>query len=154
MTQLVAGTSRNDHVAERGWAWYYYDAHVQDGVVADFQVTIEQSGDGDTDLYVKYEELPLLWDYDYRNALVVDSYALTVGSPDEGRYYIGVYGYTVEGDADLSYTIGLTVSAGEDCESKCSSHGYCSAGACHCEGPYEGDNCEISRSPPHVLSRH
>ena len=56
----------------------------------------------DSDLYVKFEELPSLWVYDFRNALVVPNYFLTIGNPAVGRYYIGMYGFS---DSDFSIHI-------------------------------------------------
>lgn len=45
-------------------------------------------------MYVKFGELPTLWYYDFRDAGILTDYALPVGSPQEGRYYIGIYGYS------------------------------------------------------------
>jgi hypothetical protein len=118
---------------------YFFDSVAEDGLIPDFQIVVIQTGvdSGDTDLYVKFEEIPTLFYYDYRNAAIVVNYALTVGSPEEGRYYIGIYGYNA-----CEYSIHVNVIHDSECENLCSSHGYCSNDACHCTGPFSGDNCE------------
>jgi len=135
------------------WDWYYYDTTLQDGTVPDFQVVVNQTMGGgcDTDLYIKFEDMPMLWDYDYRNALTIQNYALTVGGPMEGRYFIGIYTYSVgDGYEECGYTIRLDQErAGQECESGCSSHGYCSNGICECSGPFAGSNCETMTEDLH-----
>jgi len=118
---------------------YYFDSTGEEGNIPQFQIVVNQTGNaqGDTDLYVSFDEVPTLFDYDFRNAAVLDNYALTVGNPLEGRYYIGIYGYNA-----ADYTIHVNVLVGGDCDNLCSSHGYCSNDVCHCTGPFEGENCE------------
>jgi len=111
-----------------------------------FQITIthnnllriivnETTDNGDVDLYVKYDAIPTLWSFDYRDTTVQRNVVLNITEPSLGTWYIGMYGYR-----NTSFM--LTVSTASSCPSQCSLHGTCQGSSCNCDTGFSGIACE------------
>jgi len=138
---LSDGRALQGSTARWTWKYYYYRAEYSSTLqqVPEFFVIVnETSTTGDSDLYVRYGALPTLWDYDARDATLRKDYAVKMGSPTEGVYYFGIYGYD-----DVSWSIRVQTSEeAVPCSDICSDHGTCSGGSCNCYQNFAGNHCE------------
>jgi hypothetical protein len=82
--QPVSGT-----VASKSWT--YYSATVTSGKTLNIQVT---SNAGDVDVYIKYNAIPDLWSYDYRDTSAKKNFSIEITAPQMGVWYFGFYGFT------------------------------------------------------------
>jgi len=146
-TPIIAlndGVTISNHINLYSWEYFYFNSVEVSGSIPSFTVIINQTnpGEGDSDLYISFGKLPSLFQYDFRDATIQENYALTIGSPQVGTYYIGMYGYRA-----CTYSIKLTVQGISNCDDHCSNHGTCVDDVCHCSGPFSGSKCETMTSP-------
>jgi len=132
---LTSGNSVSDHV-ETG-EWKYYHLIVPDGNM--LSVTLQGTPSGDVDLYLKHEDYPTFWSFDYLNGTIQPLSTLVLEDPQPGTWYIGCYGYRAD-----SYTLTADVEEAGGCPGECSgeSHGSCRGSRCRCEDGFEGEACE------------
>jgi hypothetical protein len=95
----------------------------------------ETQPNGDVDLYLKYNAVPTLFSYDYRDISISRNFELDVNEPHLGTWYAGLYGYR-----NTSYII--TVKTSQGCPSRCSLHGTCEGAQCRCNSQFTGVYCE------------
>uniref|UniRef100_A0A7S4JIQ6 EGF-like domain-containing protein n=1 Tax=Paramoeba aestuarina TaxID=180227 RepID=A0A7S4JIQ6_9EUKA len=121
--------------------WVYYTIENSMNTI---EILMNQVGSGsqDCDIYVKFEGLPTLTDYDVRDTTTVSSHDLKITEAQHGNYTYGLYGFK-----GCSYTTSSStyLSCPNDCSG--SSHGSCHNGdQCQCSSGYEGDACESMSS--------
>jgi len=114
--------------------WVFYTISVTTGNT--FMVSLNQTSDGDLDLYLKFGDQPTLWDFDYQDSSSDTNVALRVDNPQRGTWYIGIYGYT-------SGSYNLIATDGVQCPNNCSAHGVCRGVDCYCNTGFRGTSCEF-----------
>lgn len=133
---LVVGDTVHDHVENQEWKYYHLIVPA-DNVLS---ITLTGEGEGDVDLYLKHEEYPTFFNFDYLNGTIAPLSTLVVEDPAPGTWYIGCYGY--RGD---SYDLLVNLEHEAECVAQCSgpSHGTCgSHGTCQCQTGFTGSSCE------------
>jgi len=117
--------------------WIYYLLPLTSNNFLQFHV-IETSSGGDIDLYLKFEAIPTMYSFDYKDISVQREFTLNITEPSLGNWYGGVYGFR-----NTSFT--LTAKAGTSCPTRCSNHGTCSGSNCACKAGFSGISCENMR---------
>jgi hypothetical protein len=137
VSALTAGTPSAGHVDKAKWDYYTFQ-----NTLNTLTVTLQQTGAAgteDCDLYVRYNQMPSLSEYDYRDTGLDTTVTLKATNANVGLYYIGVYGFK-----DCTYTI--TAESKAECPNRCSgtNHGSCNrdSTSCHCTQQYSGTACE------------
>jgi hypothetical protein len=126
-------------VADSAWS-YYRLVYSSSSSTDELTITLTQTTPaGDADIYVKFQENPTEYSYDYANITVRDVSTIKMLAPQAGTWFIGVHGFR-----GCNYTIQVT-SAGE-CLNECSHHGTCNALVCACRTNYAGDYCQTRNS--------
>ena len=64
-----------------------------------------RNGNGDLDLYVRYEDYVNQDDYDYRSNMQTNNEQIIIKQPRLGRYYVGLYANQNSSDVELSASI-------------------------------------------------
>eukprot|EP01094_Clydonella_sp_ATCC50884_P022664 TRINITY_DN525_c0_g1_i1.p1 TRINITY_DN525_c0_g1~~TRINITY_DN525_c0_g1_i1.p1 ORF type:complete len:574 (-),score=194.62 TRINITY_DN525_c0_g1_i1:43-1764(-) len=131
---LVSQQSMSESVAQAEWKYYYLDITNENELRIIVNETTEA---GDSDIYVRKDSMPSLWEFDYRDSSIQHNYQLTVDGVSRGTYFVGIYGYRA-----TSYRIEAQYGALEVCENRCSDHGECSGRVCSCMAGYSGESCE------------
>jgi len=103
-------------------------------------ITLNQIGGGDCDLYVRFNEVPSVWNWDYANVTLNSISTIMISDARIGYYYAGVYGFQ-----SCNYSIVATTS--NQCPNKCSNRGTCSSLTCSCPLKYSGDYCQTRNAP-------
>merc|ERR1711916_417443 len=100
---------------------------------------------GDSDIFVKYMDIPNHQNFDVRNIDINDEYSVLLENPTPGKYYVGVNGWR-ESVYDISVTQDSNIC---DSEIPCSKHGDCESGesSCTCEDGFTGKSCETMSVP-------
>ena len=62
-------------------------------------------GNGDLDLYVRYDDYVNQDDYDYRSNMQTNNEQIIINQPHSGRYYVGLYANQHSSDVELSASI-------------------------------------------------
>eukprot|EP01095_Lingulamoeba_sp_RSL-Kostka_P003753 TRINITY_DN1476_c0_g1_i1.p1 TRINITY_DN1476_c0_g1~~TRINITY_DN1476_c0_g1_i1.p1 ORF type:complete len:581 (+),score=207.41 TRINITY_DN1476_c0_g1_i1:44-1786(+) len=136
ITNITDGQIRHDSVGNKEWNYYSFESSVfVGGPAPTIKIEVNQTSPGDSDLYVAYERIPTLYDFDLRDATLQVNYFVSGANPQAGTYYIGVYGYS-----GCDYNIRSATE--QSCPSQCSRHGVCSGSICQCDNGYSGTACE------------
>ncbi len=91
---LTSGEPVPDIAGEEG-SLAYYRITVPEGTASLVTETVAASNVGDdVDLYVRYGELPTIYDYDAESAFVTGNENVYIDAPQAGDWFILVYGYT------------------------------------------------------------
>jgi len=98
----------------------------------------ETSNDGDSDLYIAFNRIPQLWDFDFRDATLSKNYQLTIDNAQVGVYYVALYGYK-----STQYRIAAQYASMDVCGNRCSDHGTCAVRTCTCRAEFSGSDCEL-----------
>jgi len=88
------------------------------------------------DLYIRYNNVPDLWQYDYRDTSTKLNFTISINEPSLGVWYLGFYGYR------LNSTFSFVVSNSNECPSNCSNHGICRGLMCQCQSEFNGAYCQ------------
>jgi len=137
LNQVVSGIASE-------WQWVYYFTDITEDYDSLIMTFAKTSTAGDPEFYIDYKKVPTLTSYMGKSVYYVPSKSLTIKTPRQGRYFIGVYGR--EGAA---FNIGLTSNCGV---AFCNDHGTCSSQVCSCDPDWYGERCELQRfcDPPCV----
>jgi len=123
--ELVTG-----YVDQNDWNFYTFVVNSQFNV----EITVQQTKDAeDCDLYVKLDNIPSRWDYDYLDMSPSKKYTLVIPDVVGRTLHIGVYGWT-------SSEYNLTVQITGTCVPQCV-HGQCISGVCVCDDAWSGPDC-------------
>jgi hypothetical protein len=118
------------YVEENVWNYYTYQANVQENIV----ITVTQLNDGDCDLYIRFNNTPSRWLFDYIDISATPTYTLTIPNVLGQVVNIGVFGWK-----KTSYNI--KVETTRSCVPDCV-HGTCTAGVCLCQDSWSGPVCD------------
>eukprot|EP01129_Flabellula_baltica_P004238 TRINITY_DN145_c0_g1_i1.p1 TRINITY_DN145_c0_g1~~TRINITY_DN145_c0_g1_i1.p1 ORF type:complete len:579 (-),score=128.57 TRINITY_DN145_c0_g1_i1:16-1752(-) len=143
---MVIGTTYTSNVEESQWKYYKLPLSQQYSSV---KVSLTQTGgaEEDCDLYGRFGQIPTVYEWDYHdtNWREVNS-ELNLVDPQQGDWYIGVYGY-----ASCHFQIKAETASG--CPNKCSKRGSCRDSVCACNIGYSGNYCEDTLEPALIGQR-
>ncbi len=138
VTLLHNGDNITSNVLAREWKYYEFDNSMNNTIVT--HLTQLNVGE-DCDLYGKYEGIPTLSSFDFRDTSTTKESELIIQGAKKGRYYIGVYGFS------SSSTFALSLRSFSECPNQCSgaTHGLCSSETynCTCYGGYSGNSSNM-----------
>jgi len=123
--------------------WKYFVYNFQSTNQRDeFNLVMTQTSPGDADLYLRFQQLPTEFQYDYANVTIRDVSTLRIPSPQSGIWYIGIHGFR-----GCNFTLLLTTAG--TCPNECSgtSHGVCIGNSCSCVSGYSGSYCQTRNTP-------
>jgi hypothetical protein len=140
--QLASGGNLLGQVSDHGWSYFYTDVTTAGQRVV-WEMTQVSTSAGDCDMYLAYDRLPSLVNYDIANVSLSATSRITISTSKAGRYNLGIYGYTA---CEFRVTASITASEAE-CNSKCSNHGTCRSGICACSTGYSGTDCGWRDAP-------
>ena len=129
---LVLDRPQTGYVAKNGWNYYHARAITESLLV----ISLEQNGDGDCDLYVKADEKPNRFTFDYVDLSLDDSMSITISEPGDHTWFIGVFGWEA-----CRYSIVLDEVKSCECGEN-NPHGECREGysECFCSVGWTGDD--------------
>jgi hypothetical protein len=132
---LNPGEQVTGYVEENIWNYYTYQADpVQDNIV----ITVSQlNPDGDCDLYVRFNNTPSRWLFDYIDISSTQTYVLSIPNVVGQVVHMGVFGWK-----KTEYN--LKVEHTQTCIPNCvQGHGTCTPeGVCRCVDPWSGPACD------------
>lgn len=129
---ITLGQNYVASVASKGWL--YYTASITKN--NNLQVFVSQNGTGgDVDLYIRYNAVPDLWNYDYRDTSLLQNFNIVINEPSLGVWYFGFYGFQ---QTNFSFN----VSNSNQCPNNCSNHGVCRGIVCQCQSGFNGLYCQ------------
>ena len=122
------------------FSWNYYTFRSSTANSIRISMTPGAIADGDCDLYVRKDERPTIFRYDYKDTSLSTNATLDIATPGDHTWHIGVHGYR---RCDYQITLGTITDSGN-----CQHGGQPSgAGSCICPPGYGGDLCEITVRP-------
>jgi len=119
-------------VARGAWTYFKFDVIVNNLLTI---IVNETSPNGDIDLYVKFNDIPNLYNYDFRDTSVSANFQIDIAEPQLGTWYVGLYGYR-----NTSFLFSVKTIT-QECTQRCSLHGNC-VGYCACFPGFSGSSCE------------
>jgi len=132
LTRLNMGVGFTDYVGYQQWNYYQLSV----GTTTDLLVMVNQtSTTGDVDLYIKYNQIPTMWNYDFRDTSLLQNFAVTINEPTSGTWYLGAYGFQA-----TNYSIKAITFI--QCPNQCSQHGSCIGTDCSCNSGFSGSFCQ------------
>ena len=146
----VNGPETVGTVAARGWSFFNVRL-LQPAPLLRVRVT-EQSSDRmhDVDVYVRYDKVPSMFEWDYANATLADATLVSITDARAGYWYIGVYGFQCPTGTVCRFSVQVsTPSAANTCPNQCSNHGTCNpvTSLCQCAQGYSGEYCGTRNDP-------
>jgi hypothetical protein len=134
-TMAVYDTPYTGFVDDNMWNYYNFRPDQSSNVVVSLNQT---STDMDCDLYIRKDENPTRFQYNYRDISFQQNFSITIENPSFSFYYIGVYGYKA-----CSYL--LQIQSSRNCPNSCTdaNHGVCQQGHCICKDGWTGDDCSV-----------
>jgi len=88
---IIENFSENDNISGEKNSTLYYQINVEENF--NFLSISIYGGIGDCDLYIKYDTLPTIEDYDYAPLVGGNSETVTLNDPLPGKWFIMLYGY-------------------------------------------------------------
>ena len=127
--------------------WEYFETRVENPgwtVVWNVSENQDPGETSDCDLYVSFNNIPTLWNWDFSNTTFGDESTIQIpNARTDGRYILGVFGFL-----PCSFVVSVKAFPPDfGCPDRCSLHGDCRHGQCHCHPGFEGDVCEWMDSP-------
>ena len=117
-------------------AWNFYTARIITNTALIISLA-QEGGEGDCDLYVRADEPPTRFQFDYIDQSLAEEFSIIVREPGDHQWYIGVFGWKA-----CAYTLTLdeekVCACGEN-----NPHGHCEEGSteCMCEAGWGGVDC-------------
>jgi hypothetical protein len=136
---LTANTPVDSSVGFRNWAYYKFTSVKG----AAFHVLLDQTSDGDADIYVRKSQLPTTvpGTYDYKDISLDEHVDIEVPATTPAvnvDWFIGVFGFQ-----QTAYTIKIRALS-SSCPPRlndCNGHGQCVNNQCVCTAGFAGDDC-------------
>jgi len=123
------------------FAWNYFTFRALSSNPIRISVSPGEIRDGDCDLYVRKDERPTIFQYDYKDNTLQSDSVLDITNPADRNWHIGVYGYR-----RCDFHINITsISDSGRCRNGGVSTG--SGGTCNCPAGWGGDLCEVRVLP-------
>jgi len=122
-------------VARTSWNYYHTRVVTQNSLV----ISVTQENENmDCDVFVKKDDKPTRFDYNYVDLTLSKEYAIVIPNPGDSTWYIGIYGWT-----QCAYS--LTINVGVVCGCTDQQHGHCPEGSteCVCDDGWGGVRCHI-----------
>jgi len=134
-TMITYDNVYSGYVDENMWNYYNIKPDQSSNVVVSVNQT---SPDMDCDLFIRKDENPTRFLFNYRDISAQQNFSITIENPSFSFYYIGVFGYK-----PCSYS--LKVQSSRNCPNSCTNptHGYCQQGHCICQDGWTGEDCSI-----------
>ena len=137
---LALSRPQDGFVAINDWNYYNTRVITQNSLV----ITLNQMT-GDCDVYVRGNDKPTLFDYDYFDMTNTSQIRLAIRQPGDTTWYIGIFGW-----AACQYSIAITEELFCDCGLD-NPHGHCHENGidCVCDEGWSGVDCS---TPLRVLA--
>mmetsp|Transcript_25261 Transcript_25261/g.34940 ORF Transcript_25261/g.34940 Transcript_25261/m.34940 type:complete len:586 (-) Transcript_25261:85-1842(-) len=118
-------------------SWNYYNARVVTQNALLVNLTQVGEGEGDCDLYVRADDKPTRFDYDYVDLTIKSSFSILIQEPGDHTWYFGVLGWS-----SCSYSIQIDETLICACGFE-NTHGDCREGftECFCHDGWTGPDC-------------
>lgn len=135
---LTLGSTYHGYV--ENFAWNYYTFRSSTANPIRINVAPGQIATGDCDLFVRKNERPTIFRYDYKDTSLSSNATLDIASPGDHTWHVGLYGFR---RCDYSLQLTTITDAG-NCQ-----HGGTpvTGGTCLCPAGYGGNLCEVTVHP-------
>jgi len=132
VTPIQLNTPVSSTVATNLWKYYSYNFNSGNYM----SISLTQYGQGDCDLYLRYDGVPSLWQWTSSNISLLERTSISVIDPAPGMWYVGVHGFA-------ACNFSLVLSTQQSCPNNCSERGTCQTSVrCSCNSGYNGDYCQ------------
>lgn len=132
---MTLGTAYHGYV--ESFAWNYYTMRASTSNTVRLNAVHNLLADGDCDLYVRKDQRPTIFAYDYKDNSLSTNSTVDIDTPGDHVWHIGMYGYR---RCDYRITAALINDAGN-----CQHGGRPNPqGSCICPPGYGGDLCQYT----------
>jgi hypothetical protein len=136
---VVGGPSSSGYVDAGEWNFFTVTSDSSDILNVTALMDTGVTPLGDCDLYIRADDFPNRTTFDSADMGFGAQMHVSVPSPGNQRYYIGVFGWR-----PCAFTIAVTEETPGD---HCGAHGTKVNDTCLCDPPYFGQECELTATP-------
>jgi hypothetical protein len=130
---LTLTQAQPGYVDQGAWNFFWIRVNTLNNLIVYIQ---QKQPKGDCDLYIKKENPPNFFNYDYADFSTQLEYFVSIPNPGQSSWYFGVYGFA-PCEFQITAHEALTCSCGP------SAHGSCAFGStvCTCQDGWGGPDC-------------
>lgn len=141
---MALGSSYVGYAGTNAWNYYHFQAFTSNAITISTRQALApgQNTAGDCDIYVKRGANPTRVDYDYFDISLSQTFNITVPTPGNDVWYVGVFGWR-----GCQYSLQANLQS--TCSCPVGAHGACTAGSsnCVCSPGWGGAGCNVQIQP-------